>query len=142
MPEIGAMRGFFGYSLSVDASALGVITDGTTYFFGLSGGSIWTTVSAIRKIFVPKSGTIKYINVFWHATTVGSSEEISVYLRLNDKTDYLIATIGDANAAKNFVNSGLGIVVVQGDYLEIKIVCPTWVTNPATIRVGGSVYIE
>lgn len=32
--------------------------------------------------------------------------------------------------------------VAVGDFIEIKVVCPTWATNPATVAFGGTVYVE
>jgi len=32
--------------------------------------------------------------------------------------------------------------MAAGDYFEMKMVCPTWATNPATVNFGGYVFIE
>jgi hypothetical protein len=133
--------GGLGYALALMALVLSTLTDAATYYFG-GVGIAPGTVADVARVYVPKAGTIKAAFVFWRAVTAGTSEAISVYLRKNNATDYLIATIGDGAAVKVFSNVGLSIAMAQGDYFEIKIVCPTWVTNPATVRLGGNVYLE
>jgi hypothetical protein len=61
---------------------------------------------------------------------------------LNNATDTLIQTVSSASASRVFTNNALNIAVVAGDYIEIKSVNPTWVTNPLTTVFGGYLYIE
>lgn len=74
--------------------------------------------------------------------TAGTSEDWSFYVRLNNTTDYLIATVGQAQSERIFSNAALSISVSAGDYIEIKMVNPTWATNPLTTIIGGYLYIE
>jgi len=39
-------------------------------------------------------------------------------------------------------STNLNVSVVAGDYIEIKGVQPTWVTNPLTTIYQGHIYIE
>ena len=139
--HVHAGGGGLGYALALMALVLSTLVDAATYYFGGVGIAPGTAADTAR-VYVPKAGTIKAAFVFWRAVTAGTSEAISVYLRKNNVTDYLIATIGDGAAVKVFSSVGLSIPMAQGDYFEIKIVCPTWVTNPATVRLGGNVYLE
>jgi len=49
---------------------------------------------------------------------------------------------GNNSATKVFNNNALNIAVVEGDYIEMKLVCPTWSTNPTAVLIGGTLYIE
>jgi hypothetical protein len=73
--------------------------------------------------------------------TAGSNENISVYIRLNNSSDTLIQTVGVANGHRVFTNVALSIAVAVGDYIEIKMVCPTWGTPPVACNFGGEVYV-
>ena len=129
-----------GYVLSVTAAGT-VPVDATTYYVG-NQGDVWATYPGPRRIYIPKSGTIKTAYIAWYSITAGTNENVSVYVRLNDTTDYLIETVGASNSYRLFDNAALSIAVVAGDYIEIKMVCPTWATNPSTVSLGGVVYIE
>jgi hypothetical protein len=72
----------------------------------------------------------------------GTNQAWSLYIRKNNTTDYLIATLSVATNERVFSNAGLSISMVTGDYFEIKGVQPTWTTNPTTTIYGGYVYLE
>jgi hypothetical protein len=95
-------------------------------------------------VYIPKSGTIKRAEISsYAATTTGTAQNISLYVRLNNTTDTLIATVGAATAVRDFINTGLSIAVTAGDYIEIKIIVATpYTTPPAGITFGGNLYIE
>lgn len=130
----------FGYTLTIISSLLTTVVDGTTYYVG--GFPLIQTTVDLCRVYIPKAGTIKAAYINTYATTAGTNEDISVYIRLNNTSDTLIQTVGAATNERLFSNAALSIAVVAGDYIEIKVVCPTWVTNPATWRFGGSIYIE
>jgi hypothetical protein len=132
--------GGLGYTLQVRTTMLGP-ADGATYYLGPL--NYWATTYGYGRFKIPKSGTIKALSLNWLATTTaGSNESISCYIRVNDSTDTLIATIGDGLNHKTFENTSLNISVSAGDTISVKIVCPTWATNPAAVYVGGVIYIE
>jgi hypothetical protein len=62
---------------------------------------------------------------------------------LNGSTDTTIssAVTNDATSAV-FSNSALSIVVAAGDYIEVKWVSPTWVTNPVGTNVSWVINIQ
>ena len=73
----------------------------------------------------------------------GSNEQSTISFRLNDTTDTTITTTADFSSTQVYIaNTSLNIAVVAGDYGHIKWVTPTWVTNPTTLRVFGTIYIE
>jgi hypothetical protein len=129
-----------GYTVSVQAltSSPG---DGATVYFG-NMPKAPTTTNAISKVYIRKAGTIKIAEIYCYSGTAGTNENWSLYIRLNDTTDTLIATVGAAAKERVFSNTNLSISVVAGDYIEIKGVHPTWATNPLTTIYGGYLYIE
>jgi hypothetical protein len=137
--ELGVAASAMGYTLQVHATSLAP-QDGVSYFFG---ATLTPRTSSGNRLYIPKAGTIKVVYFWWDGLgTAGSNENISVYVRLNDTTDTLVETIGDTSLQKLFDNTGLSISVAQGDYIEIKMVCPDFATNPLNVMLGGCVYIE
>lgn len=129
-----------GYTLFVQALSSSP-TDGATTFFG-SLPRIPNAASPSCKVYIRKAGTIKIVEIFCYSVTAGTAEAWSLYIRINDTTDYLIATVESATYERMFGNTGLSIAVAAGDFFVIKMVNPTWVTNPLTTVFGGYVYIE
>ena len=116
-------------------------TDGQTVYFGnLPKAPI--TSAAVSRVYIPRAGTITRAEVWCYSGTAGTAENWSLYVRLNNTSDTLIATVGAAASARRFSNTSLSIQVAAGDYVEIKGVQPTWATNPATTIYGGYLWIE
>jgi hypothetical protein len=135
-----AAVGGFGYTLGVQALTSGPVDAATVYFGQLPKAP--TTTASISKVYIRKAGTIKIAEIYCYSGTAGSSEAWSLYIRKNNSADTLIATLSVAASERLFSNTGLNIAVIAGDYIEIKGVQPTWVTNPLTTIYGGYIYIE
>lgn len=129
-----------GYTLQVQALT-SAPTDGQTIYFG-NLPKAPTTTANISKVYIPKAGTIKRAEVYCYSGTSGTAESWSGYVRLNNTTDTLIATLAVNTAERRFSNTALNIAVVAGDYIEIKFINPTWATNPNTTIFGGYLWIE
>ena len=71
-----------------------------------------------------------------------AAEAWPIYIRVNNTADTLIASVAAATAERVWTNSALSIAVAAGDYVEIKAINPTWVTNPLTTIFGRFIYIE
>jgi hypothetical protein len=129
-----------GYTLTVTATQYNPV-DGTTVYFA-NQGRIPTTSSGIQRLYIPQTGTIKSAYITSICSTIGTNENISLSIRRNDTTDTLIATVGNTNQPREFINTSLNISVTAGDYIEIKVVNPTFATNPVNMSFGGSIYIQ
>jgi hypothetical protein len=112
--------------------------DATTYYYGWGEGLVvgGRTTMATVQMTIPKSGRIT--RVIWSVVigTNGSNESVQHYLRLNNTTDTTLSTTETydpgANTTKTFNYSAFTpIVVVAGDTIALKIICPTWATNPS-----------
>ncbi len=101
-----------------------------------------TTTSALRKIFIPKTGTIKAAYIFGNFVTAGSNEAWVAAIRLNDTTDTTIQSVSVSSTSRTWSNAALSIAVTAGDFIEIKFTNPAWGTNPDNGAFGGQIYIE
>lgn len=128
-----------GYTIPVQAltSSPG---DGATVFIGCAPRAPGAV--GLHKIPIAKAGTITRAVVAVYSGTAGSNEAWSLYVRLNNTTDHLIATLSVSTNERLFVNLALSIAVVAGDFFSIKSVQPTWGTNPLTTTYGGYVLVE
>lgn len=140
---ITGVTGYQGYTLQGQFVGTNVSpADATTYYSGSFSGQTLNTVAAVRRVYIPKSGTIKGASLFSNFV-VGSNENSTCYIRLNNTSDTAISTTLDFSSAPLVVNNtGLSITVSAGDYIEIKWVTPTWATNPTTFNMGWIIYIE
>ena len=117
-------------------------TDAQTIYFGNQPRAPLTT-AAISKVKIPRDGTITKADIYTYANSVvGSAEAWPLYVRYDNTTDTLVQSIAAATAERNYVNLALSIAVVAGHYVEIKMVNPTWVTNPTAVTCGGWLYLE
>lgn len=115
--------------------------DSSTMFWGSLSNP--TVTSGIRRIYIPKSGRMTKVTLMQVAVTVvGSAEDISAYVRVNDTTDYLIATVGLSAVIRPFLNYSMNVPVVAGDYIELKMVYPAWATNPTGVFGCGTAIVE
>jgi len=130
------------HGLTINVQALtSSPADGATIYFGMLPKAP-VTVGATSKIYIRKAGTIKHAEIYCYSGTAGTAESWSLYIRKNNTTDTLIATVAAATNERVFTNSSLSISMAVGDYFEIKAINPTWATNPLTTIFGGYIYIE
>jgi hypothetical protein len=117
-------------------------TDGSSYFFGSQMGAAPGALSGNRIIQFPIKAVIRKAILTEYAVVAGTNENISIYIRKNDTTDYLIQTVGSALNNRTFTNLAMNIPVTIGDVIELKMVCPAWATNPTTVIGSGMIYLE
>lgn len=115
--------------------------DGQTIYFGNLPKAPVTTAN-ISRVYIRKACTIRIAEIYCYAGTAGTSENWSLYIRKNNTTDTLIATVGASTNQRIFSNTSLSIAMDAGDYFEIKAVNPTWATNPNTAIFGGYILVE
>lgn len=133
-----------GYTLQ-GASGSSNPADTTTYYLGSSfSAGVTTSGNAVRRLYIPKSGTIKWCNFIAHVTgSTSSAQTTTVSIRLNNTTDTLISSALTTTASFNQVtNTGLSIAVVQGDFIEFKVETPTWTSNPTNVFYTATIYID
>lgn len=133
-----------GYTLLLEAGSGLSPTDASTYYGGglFSAGA--STTPGTHRTFIPRSGTIQSVHMYMQTGgTQGSNETSSLFLRLNNTTDSLISDAIINNAlSTTYSNTSLAIPIAAGDYVELKWVTPTWVTNPTSVRFNAVIYIQ
>lgn len=131
------------YALLMFAGANHSPADSTTYYFGL-GQNTPVTSAQTQKYFFPKSGTVTRCDITVAVGgTLGTTEASTFNFRLNDTTNTeLSAAVTMDTAYQTFNVTGLSIAVVAGNYAEVQIVTPMWVTNPTNVRYYASLFIE
>jgi len=111
--------------------------DSQSYFFGMNP-NVAVIGSGTRKIYFREAGTITGSELYWISTGVaGSNESVPISIRLNNTTDYSIASVATTAAEKVFSNTSMSIPILSGDYIEFKIATPAWATNPTNVSIGG-----
>jgi hypothetical protein len=118
------------------------LADSTTYYFGCHYGKEFVGAAGTTRIYIPAAGVITAAYFTTRSTTAGTGEDISLYVRLNDTTDTLVAGVGTSAQTRVFSNASMSVTVAAGDYIEMKMVCPAWATNPTTTAIGGLVYVS
>lgn len=128
-------------SFIVGAAAPTDPADADIRYFGAYTNLAFTTTQGARRFYIPKKGRIVSVMFVFAASTavVGTNENIVAVLRKNSTTDYAIATVATTDVYRLFNNENMNVPVAVGDYFEIKITCPTWVTNPTQIQLWGVV---
>lgn len=114
--------------------------DATTYYFGCMPGLGADSTAGNAKFKVPTACTIRKVNLRMTRSTATSptNESVAYYIRVNDTTDHLISNSVDLSSVSTEVdNTSLSIALAADDVFEIKMVTPTWTTNPTAVRAGG-----
>jgi hypothetical protein len=127
-----------GYPIFVEAITSSP-EDGATVYFG-NRPIVPSATAGTNKIYIRTPGTITQALVNANSGTAGTAESWTMYVRKNNAIDYPIATNAVSAGERTFGNFTIDVPVVAGDYLEIKSVQPTWVTNPLTTTYGGYLY--
>ena len=118
--------------------------DATTYFIG-NFPIAPTTTTTDHRIHVPRGGTINRVYVLWSSRggAGGTSESISCTLQKNGVTDSAtINSVANLAIIKVFSNTTLNFPVATGDYINLRLVCPTWATNPTSVKLSFVAFVE
>lgn len=118
--------------------------DGATYYWGGMTINSLETNSGRRRLYFVKNGTITAASAAFLNTSAGSTETSSIYIRLNNTTDYLISSsvVNGASLFNEVSNLSMSVPIVAGDYIEIKWTTPTWATNPSGLQAVVQIYME
>lgn len=127
---------------SNSANTTNTIADSTTYYLRNGVLASFATVSS--------GSTRKYINATGTITKVygaitcntGSNENVTLAIRKNDTTNTNVSTTIQLDASPAvFSNTGLSIGLVAGDFIDIILITPAWVTNPTAPRIAVTILI-
>lgn len=139
-----AAGGGNGYTMQFSCARSGLSVDGATLFLGRNFTDTLFTSYNPTRIPVPKTGTVKaYFIEVNISGTLATAEDVVHSLRLNNTSDISSVSLDYDAADRSGSSTGLSQAVTEGtDYLVLKIVCPSWATNPTNVQVHCVVYIE
>lgn len=106
--------------------------DATTYYIVITA----LTVSNYQRHYPSVTGTITRARILINNLgTIASNEANSIYIRLNDTTDYTLTTSLAINNRNTMLDvTGLSIPIsASTDFIEMKWITPTWATNPTNL---------
>lgn len=117
-------------------------SDSATYYMVPSGTFNLTDSSASMRIYIPNAGTIQsVVGCVTNGGAVGTSENVTIAVRVNDTTNTNVTTSAQWDQTENpFSNTGLSISVSAGDYIEMMVITPAWVTNPFAVYFSCGIY--
>ncbi len=116
-------------------SSLTAFADSTTYNLVIFGSGAVSASSAGTRTYIPKACTLTVFYGFATRTGTASTESITVAIRLNDTSNTNITTslnIGPATSTA-FSNTGLGLSLAQGDFIDVIVIVPSMATNPTNV---------
>jgi hypothetical protein len=132
------------YSINVISITLAAPLDATSYHFGLNV-EIPGATPLRREFKFPQAGTMTAFSFNLLQSTNGSNETCTLYLRnTTTSTDYTIGTFTSdfgLNGALKTLYSGLSIAINTTDNWVVKILTPTWGTNPMNWLPNGLILI-
>ena len=128
------------YTLNVQALTSSPVDAQTIYLGQLPKAPV--TTQGQSRIYIRRAGTIRQVNLFSFSGTAGTNESWTCNVRLNNTGDTSIAAVASATSERVWFNANLNLAVTTSDYIEVKCVNPTWVTNPLTTIFGGYLIVE
>jgi hypothetical protein len=119
--------------------------DATIYYFGEYDPTSSSTTQNVSKFQFPNNYTITKVLITLRCATNASNENVSFYLREAATTDKTITTSLDmntigANTNRVFLISGLSISLTSGTNYELKMLTPTWTTNPTSVVCSVKIF--
>ena len=124
------------YILSTNLTAP---ADATIYYLGINPTSMFTTANR-RDFKFPAAHTITTVSLSLEQSVNGSGETVNIYLRnITTGTDYKIGTFASnfgAGISYKVLFTPLSIAVNTTDDWAVKILTPTWATNPTNWTIG------
>lgn len=120
------------------------VSDATTYYFGFPYDvSFLNTTPAIRQKIFPFSGIVRGAAISVTASSGATTETSTISIRINNTTDVTLSSaVTMDQTAQQFSVTGLTQTINAGDKIEIKLLTPTWVTNPTNVRISVDLYLE
>lgn len=114
--------------------------DATTYWQQANGNTPSTSQTIQNRYYFPKDCTI--VGAYGSAVvkgTLATTENSTLSIRKNNTADTTITSTLKFSTASNTFSNTFTISMTAGDYMEIKLLTPTWTTNPTTVSWALSV---
>lgn len=141
--QVDAFRYIF--TIPMDGSSVSNPADASTYYIGVPLGLSPTAGAAARQMTLPFACTLIGFSSSVFCGGTPTNEAYSVYLRANNTTDILLSNAFNLNTSGGityFSSSVLSTALSAGDKIELKIVFPTWTTNPTSVSHNFIFYFK
>ena len=133
-----------GYSLqgALASVVFNPVASAVYYAGGIINATAAATIADTRRLYIPKTGTIKSCYGLFNQTASGSANTGTLNIRLNNTTDTAVGSAQAHNVTNTLYSStSLSIAVTQGSYIEFKWTCPA-TTAPTNVSSSFIIYIE
>jgi len=114
--------------------------DSTTYYFAQNRSFIQQTSSTVpqNRFYFTTAFTLNRVYaVFNTAGTLGTTENGTFFIRVNDTTNTNISTTVQLNVVNRTVsNNSIGLSLNAGDFIVFGFTTPAWATNPTTVSMA------
>lgn len=132
------------FTVNFASASFAAPADVTTYYFGFPYDvSMNNTTPAIRQKIIPFGSVLRGAGITVIATAGATTESMTVSARINNTTDVLLSSaVTSDQTAQQFSVIGLSQTIYAGDKIEIKVLTPTWVTNPTNQRMSVDLYFK
>lgn len=120
--------------------------DSTTYYMGALVAQVPQGTAGFRRVYFTHTCTITSVVLNPFVTVASSAQNTEFYIRVNNTTDYQITTtafqLTAASAMNVYSNLAMSVPITAGDYIEVKMVCPVYATNPTGVFMQGTIGFE
>ena len=116
-------------------------TSNFNYYGGDSLDTLPSTTAQSRRIYIPKTGTIKTCYGFFAQVAQANVALGDLKINVNNGAYTLISNQSHLSTTTLYSNTALSISVTQGDYIEFKWRCP-YQYPPSKVLCEFVVYIE
>jgi hypothetical protein len=135
--------GRVGYVLPFHSQNHAAPADATTYYVSI--GAPAGTVAGDQRSYFPASGRVRraLVGALVAGTLGTAAQNCTVSLRIDNTTDHQITTALPCSARQNYIAiTTLDVAVTQlSTFWEIKILTPTWTTNPTNVVWTGLLWV-
>lgn len=132
------------FTIVSDPLRLAAPADSSIYFYGTMSGTMSVTVSN-QRFPIGMNCTLIGVTFATRSSAASSAESSTIYLRKNNSFDLALhraIQFTGGQAGNMYTVSGLNENYAAGDYVELKLQCPKWVTNPTNIGIHTVLYFK
>ncbi len=134
------------FTIVCDPLRLAAPADAKTYYYGTMSGTMSDIVNN-QRFPIGLNCTLVAVTFATRSTVASSAENSTISLRKNNQFDMVLSTaIQFTGGQTGNMYTVSGTVINEnynaGDYVELKLKCPTWVTNPANIGIHTVLYFK
>jgi hypothetical protein len=143
IPSFQALTSGSGNYYTMNSGSMPAVGDSNTLYWVITTQPT-LTISNATKLVIGKTGTInKVYGTFSVSGTLGTTENVTLSLYVNETTDNNVITTGQMSATDNpFSNTSAGVSVNAGDNILIKMTTPVFATNPTTVSMTISFVVD